>query len=95
MKPEIEKRAEALAEYIIETGGTVRTAAARFGVSKSTVHKDVTERLEETDRELWLRAKAVLERNKAERHLRGGAATREKYKSLTKPKTEAKMEQQS
>ena len=95
LKPEIEKRAAALAEYIIETGGTVRTAAARFGVSKSTVHKDVTERLEEADRELWLRAKAVLERNKAERHLRGGAATREKYKSLTKPQTEAKMEPQS
>ena len=95
LKPEIEKRAAALAEYIIETEGTVRTAAARFGVSKSTVHKDVTERLEEADRELWLRAKAVLERNKAERHLRGGAATREKYKSLTKPQTEAKMEPQS
>ena len=80
MKPDIEERAASLAEYIIETGGTVRAAAARFGVSKSTVHKDLTERLEKIDRELWLRVKAVLETNKAERHIRGGAATRIKYK---------------
>lgn len=79
LKPDIGKRAAALAEYIIETGGTVRAAAARFGVSKSTVHKDLTERLERSDRELWLRVKAVLEKNKAERHLRGGEATRVKY----------------
>lgn len=80
MKPDIEERAASLAEYIIETGGTVRAAAARFGVSKSTVHKDLTERLEKLDRELWLRVKAVLETNKAERHIRGGAATRIKYR---------------
>lgn len=82
MKPDIEERAASLAEYIIETGGTVRAAAARFGVSKSTVHKDLTERLEKIDRELWLRVKAVLETNKAERHIRGGAATRIKYKGI-------------
>lgn len=82
MKPDIEERAASLAEYIIETGGTVRAAAARFGVSKSTVHKDLTERLEKIDRELWLRVKTVLETNKAERHIRGGAATRIKYKGI-------------
>ena len=84
LKPDIEERAASLAEYIIETGGTVRAAAARFGVSKSTVHKDLTERLEKIDRELWLRVKAVLETNKAERHIRGGAATRIKYKGVEK-----------
>ena len=80
MKPDMEARARALAEYIIETGGTVRAAARRFGISKSTVHKDLTERLEEWDRVLYLQVKAVLEKNKAERHLRGGEATRIKYK---------------
>ena len=76
----MEARARALAEYVIETGGTVRAAAQRFGISKSTVHKDLTERLEEWDRVLYLQVKAVLEKNKAERHLRGGEATRIKYK---------------
>ena len=80
VKPDIEKRATALAEYIIETGGTVRNAAARFGVSKSTAHKDLTERLARVDGALWRKAKSVLERNKAERHIRGGEATRAKYK---------------
>ena len=61
-------------------GGTVRAAAARFGVSKSTVHKDMSERLEQIDRTLWLRVRGVLERNKAERHIRGGLATRRKYR---------------
>ena len=61
--------------------GTVRSAALRFGVSKSTVHKDVTERLQEIDRALYLRVRAVLDVNKAERHLRGGDATRRKYRS--------------
>ena len=83
MKPDIEARARALAEYVIETGGTVRAAAQRFGISKSTVHKDLTERLEEWDRVLYLQVKAVLEKNKAERHLRGGEATRIKYKGNT------------
>ena len=79
----MEARARALAEYVIETGGTVRAAARRFGISKSTVHKDLTERLEEWDRVLYLQVKAVLEKNKAERHLRGGEATRIKYKGIT------------
>ena len=76
----IEERAAVLAAYIIETGGTVRSAAARFGVSKSTVHKDLTERLEQTDRALWAAVRDILDRNKAERHLRGGEATRQKYR---------------
>ena len=80
VKPDMEARARALAEYVLETGGTVRAAAQRFGISKSTVHKDLTERLEEWDRVLYLQVKAVLEKNKAERHLRGGEATRIKYK---------------
>ena len=80
MNPEIGKRAALLAEYIIETGATVRAAALRFGISKSTVHKDLTERLRLHDRALWLRVREVLEKNKAERHIRGGEATRRKYK---------------
>ena len=80
MKPDMEARARACAEYIIETGGTVRAAAARFGISKSTVHKDLTERLRRWDPPLYIQVKAVLDKNKAERHLRGGEATRAKYK---------------
>ena len=80
MKPDIEQRAVRLAEYIIETGATVRAAAKRFGVSKSTVHKDVTQRLKALNPALWQAAQTVLEQNKAERHIRGGIATRIKYK---------------
>ena len=80
MKGNIEERAVRLAEYIIEHKTTVRAAAKAFGVSKSTVHKDVRERLPALNRPLYLQAKAVLEENKAERHIRGGRATREKYK---------------
>ena len=80
MKSDMETRARTLAEYIIDTGGTVRSAAARFGVSKSTVHKDVAERLKQSDPALWERVKHILEQNKAERHIRGGNATRRKYK---------------
>ena len=83
MTDTIDKRARDLAEFVLETGATVRAAAERFGVSKSTVHKDLTQRLETVDRPLWLRVRAVLEQNKAERHLRGGAATRRKYRQLT------------
>ncbi len=79
MKPDISAHAVALAEYIIETNGTVRSAAKRFGISKSSVHKDVTERLEKCNRTLYLQVKVILEKNKAERHLRGGEATRIKY----------------
>ena len=80
MIPDIEERAARLAEYIIENNATVRTAAKTFGVSKSTVHKDVTERLKRTDPALWKQVKSVLEKNKAERHIRGGIATRIKYR---------------
>jgi len=81
MTDTIDERARALALYVLETGATVRAAAERFGVSKSTVHKDLTERLERSDRPLWLRVRTVLDRNKAERHLRGGEATRRRYES--------------
>ena len=80
MKSDIERRAVELAEYIIENKTTVRAAAKHFGVSKSTVHKDLTERLELINRPLFLRVKEILEVNKAERHIRGGIATRIKYK---------------
>lgn len=75
----IAERCTSLGKWIIENRGTVRSAAERFGVSKSTVHKDVTERLKEIDRPLYLHVRAVLDVNKAERHLRGGDATRRKY----------------
>ncbi len=74
-----ERRAAEIGEYIIEHGATVRTAAKRFGVSKSTVHKDVAERLSALDPPLYRRVREVLDRNKSERHLRGGEATRRKY----------------
>jgi putative DeoR family transcriptional regulator (stage III sporulation protein D) len=77
----METRACDLAVYIIEHRSTIRAAAKQFGVSKSTVHKDLTERLERCNRGLYLQVKEVLEVNKAERHIRGGNATREKYKS--------------
>ena len=82
MKGYIEERAVKTAEYIIETKATVRQTARKFGVSKSTVHKDLTERLEVYNRPLYLQVKEVLNRNKAERHLRGGIATRRKYKGV-------------
>ena len=80
MREDIDLRARNLALYIIETGATVRGAAKRFGVSKSTVHKDLAERLYVIDRALYEQARQVLDKNKAERHLRGGEATRRKYK---------------
>ncbi len=80
MHANIEERAVRLAEYIIENDSTVRAAAKRFGVSKSTVHKDVSERLKGMNPALWAQTKSVLEKNKAERHIRGGIATRIKYK---------------
>ena len=78
----IEERAVELAHYIIDTKDTVRGAAKRFGVSKSTVHKDVTERLMKINPLLAGEAKKVLDENKAERHIRGGEATRQKYKHM-------------
>ncbi len=80
MRDDIEKRACELAVYIIETQSTVRAAAKKFGVSKSTVHKDLSERLEHCNRALYEQVKEVLELNKAERHIRGGKATRRKYR---------------
>lgn len=73
-------RAIMLGEYIIETGATVRATAKVFKISKSTVHKDVTERLYYINRQMYHQVKNVLEKNKSERHIRGGMATRRKYK---------------
>ena len=80
MKGNIEERACRLALYIIENKATVRGAAKKFGVSKSTVHKDLSERLPAFNRTLYLQVKGVLEENKAQRHIRGGIATRRKYR---------------
>lgn len=80
LKGNIEERAVELAQYIIENRATVRAAAGRFGISKSTVHKDLSERLPRLNQALYRQAKAVLDENKAERHIRGGIATRKKYK---------------
>ena len=75
----IEDRAINLAQYIIDTGDTVRGAARKFGVSKSTVHKDVSERLIHINQALAIEVRKVLDENKAERHIRGGMATKLKY----------------
>ena len=76
----MEERAERLALDIIENRTTVRAAAAKFGISKSTVHKDISERLPQFNRTLYLQVKEVLDVNKAQRHIRGGIATRKKYR---------------
>ena len=74
------ERAVVLALYIIENNATVRATASRFGISKSTVHKDVTQALKNINKSLYLDVKSVLEKNKEERHIRGGEATKQKYK---------------
>ena len=79
MKEYIEERAVELANYIIETKSTVRQTAGKFGISKSTVHKDCTERLKDINPSLASAVRSVLDINKQERHIRGGLATREKY----------------
>ena len=79
MRDYIEERAVDIANYIIETRSTVRQTAKKFGISKSTVHKDVTERLTQINPALAMKAREVLDVNKSERHIRGGLATREKY----------------
>ena len=83
MKDYIEERALELANYILETRATVRAAAKKFGVSKSTVHQDITPRLAEINPGLAAEVKEVLDNNKAERHIRGGNATKEKYKKTS------------
>ena len=79
MEDDIEKRAIQLAVYVIETGATVRSAAQHFGISKSTVHKDVSERLLKINPGLAGEVREILDENKAERHIRGGMATKMKY----------------
>ena len=79
MKDYIEERAVDVAHYIIESNATVRQTAKKFGISKSTVHKDVTDRLMQVNPALAKQARKVLDVNKSERHIRGGLATREKY----------------
>ena len=86
MKDYIEERAISLANYIIENNATVRKAASVFHISKSTVHKDVSERLNKINHQLAARVHKVLLENKAERHIRGGLATREKYRKASKEK---------
>ena len=80
MSDTIEDRACQLAVYMIETGATVRSAAKHFGISKSTVHKDISQRLYEYNRTLYEQVRQVLDTNKQQRHIRGGMATRRKYK---------------
>ena len=79
MKTYIEERAIEIANYMIENNATVRQAAKNFGISKSTVHKDVTERLEQINPALAAEARKVIDVNQSERHIRGGMATKEKY----------------
>ncbi len=82
MRDDLEQRAQELAVYMIENRTTIRAAAKKFGISKSTVHKDLSERLENVNRPLYQQVKEILDCNKAERHIRGGMATRKKYKGI-------------
>ncbi len=86
MRSHIEERAIVVAKYILEKNTTVRQTAKTFGVSKSTIHKDVTERLEEINPDLAKEVKTVLEKNKSERHIRGGMATKLKYEAAKRTK---------
>lgn len=79
MADTIDERAYKLAVYMIETGATVRAAAQHFGISKSTVHKDLTQRLPQYNKRLYQEVRCILENNKAQRHIRGGMATKKKY----------------
>jgi putative DeoR family transcriptional regulator (stage III sporulation protein D) len=87
-RSELKERCESVAEYVIDCGATVRQAAHHFGISKSTVHKDLTSRLAYLNKSLYLRVKCVLEKNKSERHLRGGEATKRKYMNKIKKNRE-------
>ena len=80
MTDTMKERARKLAVYMIETGATVRAAAKHFGISKSTVHKDLSQRLPSYDPPLYRQARAILDKNRRERHIRGGLATRRKYR---------------
>ena len=82
MKTDLEERVCELAVFIIDNKTTVRAAARQFGISKSTVHKDISERLKDINPSLYSQVKEILEINKAERHIRGGLATRKKYKGV-------------
>jgi putative DeoR family transcriptional regulator (stage III sporulation protein D) len=86
----IEERVRAHAEYILETGETVRACAVRFQTSKSTVHKDLTERLQEYDPALYAAVRKVLDKNLRERHIRGGIATKQKYQKIREAHTSSK-----
>lgn len=86
MKEKPEQRAVTLGRYITENHATVRSAAQEFGISKSTVHKDVSDRLRKEDPKLFEEVRAILEINKRERHIRGGMATRQKYQKLAEQK---------
>ena len=78
------ERCELLGAYMVENNATVRETAQKFSISKSTVHKDVTEKLYHANRQLYKKVKLVLDKNKSERHLRGGEATKKKYESVNK-----------
>lgn len=84
MNDTVENRAKELGFYIIETGATVRKAAKKFGISKSTVHTDVTKRLKYIDFDLYENVRIILDKNKAQRHIRGGIATKEKYHRISR-----------
>lgn len=86
----IEERACRLAVYIIETGATVRSAAVHFGISKSTVHKDLSQRLPQYNKRLYQQVRQVLDINKAQRHIRGGQATQRKYQNAQKEKIQGR-----
>ena len=85
MVDKIQKRVYEIAVYIIETGATVRNAALKYGISKSTVHKDLSQRLPEFNQALYHQVRKVLDLNKAQRHIRGGMATKQKYSQKTAP----------
>lgn len=87
-----EERAVKLAQYIAEQNATVRQAAKKFGISKSTVHKDVTQRIKQFSPQLYEQVQEVLEQNKRERHIRGGLATKEKYLAIRQGNSEKKQD---
>lgn len=87
MHDSFDERTLNCAEYISKTGQTVRDAAKHFGLSKSTIHKDITTRLAELDGELYEKVRTILDINKAERHMRGGLATKHKYEEIKEKKS--------